>query len=831
MNDDMALVREFVASQSEPAFTALVERHIGLVHAAARRQVGDAHLAQEITQAVFIILARKAAALGPGTILSAWLYRATLYAAADALKIQRRRQRREQEAHLQSILNEPSPEADSAWRQMSPLLDEAMSNLGESDRTALVLRYFENQTTPEIAMALHSSPEAAQKRITRALERLRKYFAKRGVSVTATAIGGAIAAHAVHAAPAGMSAGIVWLALNGRAVPASIGTLTKAVQSLMAWEKIKILFACGATVFVAGGLFVAKLVYHEVFTTASKTASATNQANVRNAGLAEAPDGSELREPLTDGAFASLDSPPGGLALQPDGRIVVAASLFGFYTDPDSSSLGYFRRAAFRLNPDGSLDRTFFSSVTLPGSSAMNAHALVASDGRVFISGLFDAVDEKPRPGYALLMPNGSVDESFEPWRGRTNVPGRPYLPGGTVPAALLGDGTVAVMSGAVEGPRAPYPWTVYRLDASGKPILPIPATSSNGEFSRPSGLILTLGSVGFWTRKSIDWTRDTPSARRPPFQSGAPASDLPARGPAADLPFERWTEPPSATDAAVVFQALFEEVPMELCRYAVRLPDGGVILAIRDVAFSGDMKARGRFMRFDRNWRPDFTFTNQYEADLRSSITLKMDASGRFLVSGLIGTINGEDASGVVRLESNGATDHSFKCRTTESFQGRVMDMAIQKDGRIVICGFFDTVNGVKCQHLARVNSDGSLDGTFKNRFIGLAELNTHRRFPVPHLTSTTNRPTASPAKPQATAVSTSETIYISSMEYQDGVATIQFNGRPGQPYVLQCRNALSETVWSNLITNQTGSSGSGKFADSDAKNHPMRCYRIAIP
>src|SRR5208282_2917052 len=156
--DDMTLVREFAASRSDAAFAALVERHIGLVHSAAARQVGDAHLAGDITQAVFIILARKAATLGPKTVLAAWLYRTTRYAASDALRARRRRQVREQEAYMQSTMN--PPDAD-AWAQLAPLLDDALAELGEADRTALVLRFFENKTAREIAGALRMEEAAA----------------------------------------------------------------------------------------------------------------------------------------------------------------------------------------------------------------------------------------------------------------------------------------------------------------------------------------------------------------------------------------------------------------------------------------------------------------------------------------------------------------------------------------------------------------------------------------------------------------------------------------------------------------------------------------------
>ncbi len=259
MSDDMTLVREFAATQTEPAFAALVERHLGLVHSAALREVGDPHLAEEISQAVFIILARKAAALGPNTVLSAWLYRTTRYAAADALKARRRRQAREQEAHMQSTLNDPDAESMSRststgadWAQLAPLLDDALNELGETDRAALVLRFFENKTAREIATALRMEEEAAQKRVARALEKLRARFVKRGVALTATVIAGAVAANSVQAAPVGLAVTVTAAATKGATMTASIAAVVKGTMEMMTWLKLKFATYIVAAVVIAG---------------------------------------------------------------------------------------------------------------------------------------------------------------------------------------------------------------------------------------------------------------------------------------------------------------------------------------------------------------------------------------------------------------------------------------------------------------------------------------------------------------------------------------------------------------------------------------------------
>ena len=200
---DQQLLREYAQNRAEAAFAELVRRHVDLVYSAALRQLRDAHLAQDVTQAVFAAVAENAARLAGHPVVSGWLHCTARNLATKAIRSDARRRVREQEAAaMNELLSTPGP---NSWETIAPHLDAALGELNALDREAVLLRYFEKKSAPEMAGILGITGEAAQKRVHRAVERLRDRFAKRGVTVGA-GLAVVLAANAVPAAPAGLAA-------------------------------------------------------------------------------------------------------------------------------------------------------------------------------------------------------------------------------------------------------------------------------------------------------------------------------------------------------------------------------------------------------------------------------------------------------------------------------------------------------------------------------------------------------------------------------------------------------------------------------------------------
>ncbi len=213
LTDSLKLLRDYADHGDEAAFRELVERYFDLVYSSAVRRVGgDIDLARDVTQTVFTDLARKAHSLRSVELLGGWLHRHTGFVAAGMVRSERRRQVREQEAAYMNALND-SP--DDLWQQLAPVLDETIDSLDAPDRQAILLRFFERRDFRSIGATLGISDDAAQKRVSRALEKLREVLAHRGVTPGLVLLGTLMAGRVVKAAPAGLAAQVANLALAG----------------------------------------------------------------------------------------------------------------------------------------------------------------------------------------------------------------------------------------------------------------------------------------------------------------------------------------------------------------------------------------------------------------------------------------------------------------------------------------------------------------------------------------------------------------------------------------------------------------------------------------
>lgn len=258
---DMELVDAFVRRKDQSAFAQLVRRHVDMVYATALRRVrGDRHLADDVTQATFVILAKRAQTFDESTLVAGWLHRAAGYAANNALKIESRRKSHERRAAENAMTSvNVTKSSDDRWADVEPLLDAAVDRLGDADRAAVVMRYHQDKSIEETATALGVSTEAAKKRVQRALAKLRSILSGKGVHLpTTAALATTIASHAsAVTAPAPLVDRAIAAALaDATALAAAVSTpllIAKGALTMMLWTKIKLAAMAGAIVIVLAG--------------------------------------------------------------------------------------------------------------------------------------------------------------------------------------------------------------------------------------------------------------------------------------------------------------------------------------------------------------------------------------------------------------------------------------------------------------------------------------------------------------------------------------------------------------------------------------------------
>jgi RNA polymerase sigma factor (sigma-70 family) len=257
---DAECVEAFVRRRDENAFRQLVERYGPIVYSAARRQARDEQSAEDITQAVFIVLIRKAGGVNPQN-LAGWLIKTTYLVARQARRTEARRNRRQTiAASIGAKMNEPTSESDADWREIAPLLDEALWRLSERDRNVLCMRFLHERPISEVAAVMGISEPAAAKRVERALARLRRDFAARGVTVAVAAIAATLSARSAEACPPGLVEAVAAKALaaaHGAAATSSAGLLAKGIilmatakKTALAAAIVLLLLTTGAAVFV-----------------------------------------------------------------------------------------------------------------------------------------------------------------------------------------------------------------------------------------------------------------------------------------------------------------------------------------------------------------------------------------------------------------------------------------------------------------------------------------------------------------------------------------------------------------------------------------------------
>jgi RNA polymerase sigma factor (sigma-70 family) len=414
--DDFELLRRYAQERDEGAFAQLVRRYVNLVFSAAMRRTHDRHLAEDITQAVFVILAKKASRVCTGGgAMSAWLLKCVRYASANAIKMETRRQRHEESAGLAGSgagagACSGNPTDVLIWQEIAAQLDDAVLKLPALDRRAVLLRYFEDRPIGQIAAALNVTEGAAKQRLSRAIDRLRRRLSRHHGAmmsqIDAGALAGLLESHAVQAAPAGLGSAAL-AAATGGASAAGI-SIAKGAMTMMAWTKMKLAAALTAAIVIggAGGVVAVKNSL-----AADKPASAAAQPLLTDAGLAVATPAPAAVQPLATEAAADeqvsiANAPPVVVKTVPEAGTA--------NVDPSITEIKVTFSKPMR---DGSWSWSTWGENTFPN---MTGKPHYASDHRTCVA----PVKLEPGHIYAIWLNS----ENFSNFRDATGHKAVPYL-------------------------------------------------------------------------------------------------------------------------------------------------------------------------------------------------------------------------------------------------------------------------------------------------------------------------------------------------------------------------------------------------------------------
>lgn len=328
--DDRELLETYARNRSEAAFSELVRRHLAWVYSVAVRHVGDASLAEEIAQSVFALLAHKAGTFGSGTIVGGWLFRTTRFVANRTLRAEKRRRSREQQAAFMNPTVTLPEDNEALWVRVAPHLDQAVAALSETDRAAILLRFYERKTLLETGQRLGLSEEAAKKRVSRAVDKLRTLLGHRGVTPGAVMLVGVLGRNTVHAVPAALASAVLRASVAGVAGSATLPELAR--ETLSAWRQaqIKLVVSGVATaslclIFVAG-IASGRFSRHTAPQTVSAVGTLAADASVEKAKVSDNPSApaapASRQVSIKTGAIT-------GLVVDDQGRPVLGAIVWG----------------------------------------------------------------------------------------------------------------------------------------------------------------------------------------------------------------------------------------------------------------------------------------------------------------------------------------------------------------------------------------------------------------------------------------------------------------------------------------------------------------------